>query len=43
MDMKSKVCKIKAPAKLILCGEHAVVYGEDAVAMSIGLYCNALL
>ena len=33
-------CTIQAPAKAILCGEHAVVYGEDAIAISIGLFCS---
>ena len=42
-EIYQKVCEIRAPAKAILCGEHAVVYGEDALAMAIGLHCRGEL
>ena len=38
--MEEDLCEISSPAKAILCGEHAVVYGEDAIALGIGLHCR---
>ena len=32
-----KNLKLSAPGKLILCGEHAVVYGKKALASAINL------
>ncbi len=35
-------CTSKAPAKIILLGEHWVVHGGYALASSLGLYCSAI-
>ncbi len=35
-----KQLKISAPGKIILCGEHAVVYGKKALASAINLRTN---
>lgn len=34
----SKTLTVKTPAKLILCGEHAVIYGCPALAIAVNLY-----
>lgn len=39
-NMNIKSIHISAPGKLILCGEHAVVYGKKAIACSINLRTN---
>ena len=41
-DFRKKAI-LSTPGKVILCGEHAVVYGEDALAMAINLRCKATL
>jgi mevalonate kinase len=33
-----EVLQVAAPGKVILHGEHAVVYGKRAIAVSVGLY-----
>ena len=38
--MNEDVLTVKTPAKLILSGEHAVVHGHPAIAMSINRYVN---
>ncbi len=35
-------CVVRAPAKIILLGEHWVVHGSKAVAAAVGLYARAL-
>lgn len=35
------VVEARAPGKVILSGEHAVVHGSSAVAASLGLYATA--
>lgn len=37
------VAHVSAPGKIILCGEHAVVYGQDALAMAISLRLRAVV
>ncbi len=36
-----RIATLSAPGKAILCGEHAVVYGEDAIAFAIDLRTHA--
>jgi mevalonate kinase len=38
--MTSAIIQARAPGKIILMGEHAVLHGCPAIATSLGLYCN---
>ena len=37
MSNNIKYLELSAPGKIILCGEHSVVYGKKAIACSIDL------
>ena len=38
--MPLKKLTVRAPAKLILSGEHAILHGVPAIAMAINIYCE---
>jgi mevalonate kinase len=40
-DPESRAVRVSAPAKVILHGEHSVVYGKTALACSLDIRCPA--
>lgn len=42
-DKKLLTCRASAPGKVILHGEHSVVYGKTAVAASLDLQTTSII